>query len=45
MAEPDHLFLRPLDNLMSGRSPAAFPFFYIVPKNYPKLIRRFAGST
>ena len=45
MAEPDHLFLRPLDNLMSGRSPAAFPFFYIVPKNYPELIRRFAGST
>lgn len=44
MAEPDHLFLRPLDNLMSGRSPAAFPFFYIVPKNYPKLIRRFAGE-
>ena len=46
MAEPDHLYLRPLDNLMSdARTPAAFPFFYINPKNYPKLVRRFAGET
>ena len=44
MAEPDHLYLRPLDNLMRGDTPAAFPFFYIDPKKYPKLIRRFAGE-
>jgi hypothetical protein len=44
MAEPDHLYLKPLDNLMNGRTPAAFPFFYIDPKKYPKLVRRFAGK-
>tara|TARA_B110000977_G_scaffold139952_2_gene177687 strand:- start:2146 stop:3726 length:1581 start_codon:yes stop_codon:yes gene_type:complete len=44
MAEPDHLYLRPLDNLMNGNTPAAFPFFYIDPKKFPKLIRRFAGE-
>lgn len=44
MAEPDHLYLRPLDNLMQGRTPAAFPFFYINPKGFPELIRRFAGA-
>jgi hypothetical protein len=32
MAEPDHLYLRPIPNLMKGRRPAAFPFFYINPK-------------
>jgi hypothetical protein len=32
MAEPDHLYLRPIPNLMQGRKPAAFPFFYINPK-------------
>jgi hypothetical protein len=26
MAEPDHLYLRPLDNLMGGRRPAAVGF-------------------
>jgi hypothetical protein len=31
MSEPDHLFLRPLPNLMRGEAPAAFPFFYIEP--------------
>jgi hypothetical protein len=44
MAEPDHLYLRPLENLMNGNTPAAFPFFYIEPKKYPKLVRRFAGE-
>ena len=44
MAEPDHLYLRPLDNLMQGRRPAAFPFFYINPKQFPDLVRRFAGA-
>jgi hypothetical protein len=31
MSEPDHIFLRPLPNLMRGDAPAAFPFFYIEP--------------
>ena len=44
MAEPDHLYLRPLANLMNGRTAAAFPFFYINPKGFPELIRRFAGE-
>mmetsp|Transcript_15949 Transcript_15949/g.52339 ORF Transcript_15949/g.52339 Transcript_15949/m.52339 type:complete len:517 (-) Transcript_15949:81-1631(-) len=44
MAEPDHLYLKPLENLMTGNTPAAFPFFYIDPKKFPKLIRRFAGE-
>jgi|TARA_B110000967_G_scaffold101460_1_gene104158 hypothetical protein len=29
---------------MTGNTPAAFPFFYIDPKKFPKLIRRFAGE-
>jgi hypothetical protein len=29
---------------MQGRNPAAFPFFYIDPKGFPALIRRFAGA-
>lgn len=31
MAEPDHIFIRPLPNFMRGDTPAAFPFFYIEP--------------
>lgn len=41
MAEPDHIFLRPLPNLGYGELPAAFPFFYIKPAENEKLIRRF----
>lgn len=29
MSEPDHIWLRPMANLMKGSRPAAFPFFYI----------------
>ena len=29
MAEPDHVFVKPLPNLAHGDEPAAFPFFYI----------------
>ena len=29
---------------MNGRTAAAFPFFYINPKGFPELIRRFAGE-
>mmetsp|Transcript_23437 Transcript_23437/g.76276 ORF Transcript_23437/g.76276 Transcript_23437/m.76276 type:complete len:519 (+) Transcript_23437:33-1589(+) len=43
MAEPDHLMLAPLPNLMVGNRAAAFPFFYIVPKDHPALIRKYTG--
>ena len=41
MAEPDHIMLRPMPNLMVGERPAAFPFFYIQPKDHKGLIRRY----
>lgn len=41
MAEPDHIFLRPLPNLAYGGHPAAFPFFYITPEKNEKIIRKF----
>eukprot|EP00898_Chlorokybus_atmophyticus_P005590 jgi/Chlat1/6031/Chrsp4S00489 len=44
MSEPDHLFLRPLPNLMIGEKPAAFPFFYIKPSEFPALVRKYVGN-
>lgn len=41
MAEPDHIFLRPLPNLGNGELPAAYPFFYIKPAENEKLMRKF----
>ncbi|KAK7245571.1 hypothetical protein RIF29_40418 [Crotalaria pallida] len=41
MAEPDHIFVRPLPNLAHGGHPAAFPFFYIRPDQNEKVIRKF----
>ncbi|KAK4476656.1 hypothetical protein RD792_015816 [Penstemon davidsonii] len=41
MAEPDHIFLNPLPNLSFEEYPAAFPFFYIKPAKYVKIIRKF----
>ncbi|KAH1217488.1 Hydroxyproline O-arabinosyltransferase 3 [Glycine max] len=41
MAEPDHIFVRPLPNLAYGGHPAAFPFFYIRPDENEKIIRKF----
>ncbi|XP_021752911.1 hydroxyproline O-arabinosyltransferase 3-like [Chenopodium quinoa] len=41
MAEPDHIFLRPLPNLALGGLPAAFPFFYIKPADHEKIVRKF----
>lgn len=35
MSEPDHLYLRPIPNLMNGDKPAAFPFFYICARPGP----------
>ncbi|GAB4839459.1 Hydroxyproline O-arabinosyltransferase rdn2 [Ancistrocladus abbreviatus] len=41
MAEPDHIFLKPLPNLALQGYPAAFPFFYIRPAQNEKIIRKF----
>mmetsp|Transcript_19465 Transcript_19465/g.23299 ORF Transcript_19465/g.23299 Transcript_19465/m.23299 type:complete len:528 (-) Transcript_19465:155-1738(-) len=43
MAEPDHIILRPIPNLMVGDKAAAFPFFYIAPKEFPDLIQKYVG--
>ena len=45
MSEPDHVWLRPMPNLMIGERPAAFPFFYIEPskKEHMKLTEKFTG--
>lgn len=31
MSEPDHVWIKPLRNIMLGERPIAFPFFYIEP--------------
>lgn len=41
MAEPDHIFIRPLPNLANTGYPAAFPFFYIKPDQNEKIVRKF----
>ncbi|KAF8022207.1 hypothetical protein BT93_G2371 [Corymbia citriodora subsp. variegata] len=41
MAEPDHIFIRPLPNLGHEKYPAAFPFFYIKPEQNEKIVRKF----
>lgn len=41
MAEPDHVFVRPLPNLADDRYPAAFPFFYIRPDQNEKIVRKY----
>ena len=41
MAEPDHIFLRPLPNLAIGGLPAAYPFFYIKPAERENIVRKF----
>jgi hypothetical protein len=45
MSEPDHVFLRPLPNFMTGEAPAAFPFFYIEPAKAANkhITERFTG--
>lgn len=43
MAEADHLFLRPLRNLMIGEIPAAAPFSYIDPARYQNIVEKFTG--
>mmetsp|Transcript_36561 Transcript_36561/g.92332 ORF Transcript_36561/g.92332 Transcript_36561/m.92332 type:complete len:560 (-) Transcript_36561:275-1954(-) len=46
MAEPDHVFLRPLPNFMTGEVPAAFPFFYIEPAkgDHAPITMKFTGK-
>ena len=41
MAEPDHVFIRPLPNLATEDMPAAFKFFYIVPTENEEVLRKF----
>jgi hypothetical protein len=41
MAEPDHVFVKPLPNLAVENDPAAFPFFYITPSEHEKIIRKY----
>lgn len=45
MSEPDHVWLKPMPNLMRGEHPAAFPFFYIEPskKEYNSIVAKFVG--
>ena len=46
MSEPDHIWVKPMPNLMMGEKPASFPFFYIEPasaKNLP-LVEKFTGE-
>ena len=41
MAEPDHVFIKPLPNLATEDMPAAFAFFYITPKENEEVLRKF----
>nr|CAB3476861.1 unnamed protein product [Digitaria exilis] len=41
MAEPDHIFVKPLPNLAHDNDPAAFPFFYITPSEHETIIRKY----
>ncbi|XP_047075425.1 hydroxyproline O-arabinosyltransferase 1-like [Lolium rigidum] len=41
MAEPDHLIVKPIPNLSRDGRAAAFPFFYIEPQKYEKMLRKF----
>ncbi|XP_010540297.1 PREDICTED: uncharacterized protein LOC104814115 [Tarenaya hassleriana] len=41
MAEPDHLIVKPIPNLARDGLGAAFPFFYIEPKKYKKVLRKY----
>ncbi|XP_047969002.1 hydroxyproline O-arabinosyltransferase 1-like [Salvia hispanica] len=41
MSEPDHLLVKPIPNLSRDGLAAAFPFFYIEPKKFEKILRKF----
>lgn len=41
MAEPDHIIVKPIPNLSRDGFVAAFPFFYIEPKKFESVLRKF----
>ncbi|OAY82012.1 hypothetical protein ACMD2_01677, partial [Ananas comosus] len=41
MAEPDHIFVKPLPNLVREDRPVAYPFFYIRPAKQEKILRKY----
>ncbi|KAF8082489.1 hypothetical protein N665_0822s0002 [Sinapis alba] len=41
MSEPDHIIVKPIPNLVKDGFGAAFPFFYIEPKKYEKVLRKY----
>ncbi|CAN4076894.1 unnamed protein product [Withania somnifera] len=41
MAEPDHVIVKPIPNLSKDGFGAAFPFFYIEPRKYESVLRKF----
>ncbi|KAL8475198.1 hypothetical protein ACS0TY_031572 [Phlomoides rotata] len=41
MSEPDHLLVKPIPNLSIDGLAAAYPFFYIDPKKYETILRKF----
>ncbi|KAG8375824.1 hypothetical protein BUALT_Bualt10G0140500 [Buddleja alternifolia] len=41
MSEPDHILVKPIPNLSRDGLGAAFPFFYIEPKKYENVLRKF----
>eukprot|EP00884_Botryococcus_braunii_P021975 jgi/Botrbrau1/8461/Bobra.0237s0078.1 len=45
MSEPDHIWLKPMPNLMVDDRPAAFPFFYIEPskREHRHITEKFTG--
>ena len=45
MSEPDHIWLKPMPNLMVGHRPASFPFFYIEPSKteFLPITQKFTG--
>ncbi|KAM7276577.1 hypothetical protein ACFE04_018443 [Oxalis oulophora] len=41
MSEPDHIIVKPIPNLSKDGLGAVFPFFYIEPKKYEKVLRKY----
>lgn len=41
MSEPDHIIVKPIPNLSTDGLGAAFPFFYIEPKKYESVLRKY----
>lgn len=41
MSEPDHIIVKPIPNLSKDGLGSAFPFFYIEPKKYETVLRKY----